>query len=66
MTTFRVADHVRCRMITPDGPLSITGQIIKIFPGGQSHWLHVRQEDGAVRMIYEATTQIDVLGLASI
>lgn len=63
MSAFQVADHVRCRMITPDGPLSVTGEIIKIFPAGQSHWLHVRQGDGAVRMIYEATTQIEVLEL---
>ena len=61
MSSFRVADHVRCRMITPDGPLSITGEIVKIFPEGQSHWLHVRQGDGAVRMVYEATTLIDAL-----
>lgn len=63
MSSFRVADHVSCRMITPDGPLSITGEIVKIFPAGQSHWLHIRQRDGAVRMVYEATTQIDVLEL---
>ena len=63
MSSFRVADHVRCRMITPDGPLSITGEIVKIFPAGQSYWLHVRQGDGAVRMVYEATTQIDALEL---
>jgi hypothetical protein len=61
MSSFRVADHVRCRMITPDGPLSITGEIVKILPAGQSHWLHVRQGDGAVRMVYEATTQINAL-----
>ena len=48
---------------TPDGPLSITGEIVKIFPAGQSYWLHVRQGDGAVRMVYEATTQIDALEL---
>lgn len=63
MSSFRVADHVHCRMITPDGPLSIKGEIIKIFPAGQSHWLHIRQGDGAVRMVYEATTQIDALEL---
>lgn len=63
MSSFRVADHVRCRMVTPDGPLSITGEIIKIFPAGQSYWLHVRQGDGAVRMVYEATTQIETLEL---
>lgn len=37
------------------------GQIIKIFPAGQSYWLHVRQEEGSVRMLYEATSQIEVL-----
>jgi len=63
MSSFRVANHVRCQMITPDGPLSIIGEIVKIFPAGQSYWLHVRQGDGAVRMVYEATTQIDALEL---
>jgi hypothetical protein len=63
MSAFRIEDHVRCRMITPDGPLSITGQIIKIFPAGQSYWLHIRQDDGGVRMVYEATTQIESLEL---
>jgi hypothetical protein len=63
MSAFRIEDHVRCRMVTPDGPLSITGQIIKIFPAGQSYWLHIRQDDGAVRMVYEATSQINALEL---
>jgi hypothetical protein len=63
MSAFRIEDHVRCRMVTPDGPLSITGQIIKIFPAGQSYWLHIRQDDGTVRMVYEATTQINALEL---
>jgi hypothetical protein len=63
MSAFRIEDHVHCRMVTPDGPLSITGEIIKIFPAGQSFWLHVRQGDGAVRMVYEATTQIETLEL---
>ena len=63
MSALRIEDHVRCRMVTPDGPFSITGEIIKIFPAGQSYWLHVRQGDGAVRMVYEATTQIEALDL---
>jgi hypothetical protein len=63
MSAFRIEDHVRCRMVTPDGPLSTTGQIIKIYPAGQSYWLHIRQDDGAVRMVYEATTQIEILEL---
>lgn len=63
MSAFRIEDHVRCRMITPDGPLTITGRVSKIFPAGQSYWLHIRQDDGAVRMVYEATTQIESLEL---
>lgn len=63
MSAFNLNDHVRFRTLTPEGPFSGSGQIIKIFPGGDSHWLHVRQEDGNVRMLFEATTQIDVLEL---
>lgn len=63
MSAFRVNDHVRFRTRTPDGPLTGSGEIIKIFPSGQSHWLHIRQGDGSVRMLYEATTQVDVLEL---
>lgn len=63
MSGFRVADPVRFRTMTPDGPLSGAGVITKIFPTGTSYWLHVRQEDGSVRMLFEATTTIDVLEL---
>ena len=49
--------------MTSEGSLTGSGQIIKIFAAGQSHWLHVRQGDGAVRMLYEATTQIEALEL---
>lgn len=63
MSAFRISDHIRFRTITPDGPLSGTGEVIKIFPGGESHWIHVRQGDGHIRMLFEATTQIDVLEL---
>lgn len=63
MSAFRTNDHVHFRTMTPDGPFSGTGQIIKIFSAGQSHWLHIRQEDGNVRMLFEATTQIEVLEL---
>lgn len=47
--------------MTPEGAFFGMGQIIKIFPAGQSYWLHVRQEEGSVRMLYEATSQIEVL-----
>jgi hypothetical protein len=63
MSAFRINDHVRFRTLTPEGPLSGNGDILKIFPAGQSHWLHVRQGDGSIRMLYEATTQIEVLEL---
>jgi hypothetical protein len=61
MSQFRINDHVRFRVMTAEGVLTGDGQIIKLFPAGQSHWLHVRQSDGAVRMLYEATTQIEAL-----
>lgn len=61
MSAFRVNDHVRFRSLTPEGPLSGSGDILKIFPAGQSYWLHVRQGDGSIRMLYEATTQIEIL-----
>jgi hypothetical protein len=63
MSQFRLNDHVRFRVMTSEGALTGSGQIIKIFAVGQSHWLHVRQGDGAVRMLYEATTQIEALEL---
>ncbi len=46
--------------MTPEGPLSGRGQIIKIFPAGQTHWLHIKQDDGSVRMLLEATTTVEV------
>ena len=63
MSQFRINDHIRFRVMTAEGALTGSGQIIKSFPAGQSHWLHVRQSDGAVRMLYEATTQIEALEL---
>lgn len=61
MSQFRINDHVQFRVMTAEGALKGAGQIIKIFPGGQSYWLHVRQDDGAVRMLFEATTQVERL-----
>ncbi len=63
MLAFSINDQISFRTLTPDGPYSSTGQVIKILPGGDSHWLHIRQEDGNVRMLFEATTQIEVLEL---
>lgn len=63
MSAFRIDDQVRFRIINAEGPLTGTGQVIKIFPAGQSYWLHVRQDDGSIRMLFEATTSIEVLEL---
>lgn len=63
MSQFRINDHVRFRVMTSEGTLTGSGQVIKIFAARQSHWLHVRQGDGAVRMLYEATAQIEALEL---
>lgn len=63
MLSFRINDRIRFRTLTPDGPYISTGQVIRILPGDESHWLHVRQEDGNVRMLFEATTKIKVLEL---
>lgn len=63
MSAFRIHDHVQFRTLTPDGTLAGRGQIIKIFPAGQSHWLHIKQDDGSVRMLLEATTTVEVLEL---
>jgi hypothetical protein len=61
MSAFHIQEQVSFRTMTPDGPFSGTGQVVKIFPAGPSYWLHVRQQDGSVRMLYEATTQISPL-----
>jgi len=61
MSAFHVEEQVAFRTMTPDGPFSGAGQVVKIFPAGHSYWLHVRQRDGSVRMLYEATTQITPL-----
>lgn len=39
MPVFHIHDQIRFRTITPEGPLSGAGEIVKIFPAGQSHWL---------------------------
>lgn len=63
MSAFQIDDHIRFRIINADGPLTGTGRVIKIFPAGQSYWLHVKQDDGSVRMLFEATTEIKVVAL---
>ncbi len=63
MSQFCIDEQIRFRVMTAEGPLNGTGQIIKIFPAGQSYWLHVRQEDGSVRMLFEATTRVERLEL---
>ena len=63
MSQFRINDQVRFRVMTADGSLNGAGQVIKIFPAGQSFWLHVRQDDGSVRMLYELTAKVERLEL---
>ena len=58
MSQYRIDEHVRFRVMTPEGPLTGEGQIIKIFPAGQSYWLHVRLDDGSVRMLFESNAQV--------
>jgi len=58
-----INDPIRFQTMPPEGHLSSSGIIAKILPLGQSHWLHVLQGDGNVRMLFEATTQIDVVEL---
>lgn len=65
MFAFQLHDHVRFRTMTPDGQIAGSGVITRIMPAGHSRWLHVRQEDGHVRMLFEATTQIEVMELAA-
>ena len=64
MSAFRINDHVRFRIITAEGPLTGSGRVIKIFSAGKSYWLHVQQDDGSgIRMLFEATTQIETLDI---
>lgn len=63
MSQFHLNDHIRFRVMTAEGALTGDGRIIKIFPAGQSHWLHVQHADGSVRMLYESTAQIECLEL---
>ena len=61
MSAFQIDDHVRFRIMNAEGPLTGNGRVIKIFPAGQSYWLHVKQDDGSVRMLFEATTQVEAM-----
>ncbi len=61
MSAFQVNDCIRFSMMTPDGRLGGRGRIAKIFPAGNSYWLHVLQDDGLTRMVFEATTNIERL-----
>ncbi len=63
MSAFRLNDHVRFSTMTPEGRLFGYGRIAKIFPAGNSHWLHVEQDDGSMRMLFEATSTIESIEL---
>jgi hypothetical protein len=47
----------------PEGRINGSGRIAKILPVGKSFWLHVVQDDGSTRMIYEATTKLELMEL---
>lgn len=63
MSAFRVDDHIRFTTMTPDGRLVGQGRISKIFPAGNSFWLHVDIGEGQTRMLYEATAKVEHLEL---
>ncbi len=65
VSAFQVNDCIHFSMMTPDGRLGGRGRIAKIFPAGNSYWLHVLQDDGLTRMVFEATTTIERLEIES-
>jgi hypothetical protein len=63
MSAFSINDHVRFQLMGPEGRINGSGRIAKILPVGKSFWLHVVQDDGSTRMIYEATTKLELMEL---
>ena len=63
MSSYLINDQFRFRALTPEGPVSGTGIIAKIFQVGQTHERHVRQADGNECMVFEAISPIEVLAL---
>ena len=61
MTELHVNDRIHFETATPMGLVSGDGKIANIFPVGCSAWIHVLQAGGAVRMLFEATSKIEVL-----
>lgn len=61
MNVLHVNDQIHFETVTPTGLISGDGTIANIFPVGCSAWIHVLQAGGAVRMLFEATSKIDVL-----
>ena len=59
-----INDQIQFVTMTPDGPVRGAGKVAAIYPAGKSHWLHVLQESGTVRMMFEATTKIEVMAAA--
>lgn len=58
MSAFRIGHRVAFRVLGAEGPITGTGEVIKVFAAGKSHWLHIRQSNGEVRMVFEATAQV--------
>lgn len=61
MSAFQVNDCISFSMMTPEGRLGGQGRISKILPAGNSFWLHVLQDNGLTRMVFEATTNVEHL-----
>lgn len=61
MTALHVNDRIHFETATPMGLVSGDGMIANIFPVGCSAWIHVLQAGGAVRMLFEATSKIEIL-----
>lgn len=60
MTALHVNDRIHFETATPMGLVTGDGTIANIFPVGCGAWLHVQQAGGAVRMLFEATSKIEV------
>ncbi len=59
-STFKINDEITFSAMTPDGRIHGSGKIVAIFPGARSYWLHVLQPEGTIRMLFEATANIQI------
>lgn len=59
-SAFKLNDEITFSTMTPDGRIQGSGKIVAIYAGGRSYWLHVLQPEGTIRMLFEATTDIQL------